>query len=392
MQELLSIIFDNRLLTFKLQDEEFVLTAAVSKFRNTDEVEFPEYLYDLHDQEEVDGEVVIGEYNAELFDPEAYLQDVFTDYIFNSALLGGGFEIEEEIFNKLIYSAAGGFAETRGTQEIPISDTENKTIEVGLKAIWFDFEEELVNGEVETNIYVNALFKIAGIDSHLVITAQNVTPDGVDDTLKFEFTEITFGKDAEENAGDYIEILDLDAFKQVFATIGDVQFGEFNADGDLVITAEKLSGLLQDGSADGAVVVAGISLQQDAIVLDVQAGDPAQQQLLEDFQQALEDVIESEELITDLTSNVTSDDPEEQEDIDEVIASVDDIQDTLATGDEVTEEQVEALMEDFDELDPETQQEFLETIGENIDPALYDQFGDIFGDFDQTEEEDVPEE
>ncbi|AIO18338.1 hypothetical protein KQ51_00450 [Candidatus Izimaplasma bacterium HR1] len=376
MQELLSIIFDNQLINFDLADTEFVLTAGVSKFRSEDNPEFPEYLYDLHDQEVVGGETVIGEFNPDLFDPEAYLTDVFTQYLFNSSLLGGGFEIEEEIFNKLIYSAAGGFADTRGVQPIQVSETETKDIELGLKAIWFEFEEE--------DIFVHALFKIAGIDSLLVIRAEDVTADGVEDELKFEFTEITFGKDELENSGDFIEILDLTAFKNVFATLGDVEFAEFNADGDLIISTEKLSGLLQDGSEEGAVVVSGISLTADAIVLDVEASDSELQETLENFQAALQDVIESEELLDDLEGVLdTTGGGAEQE----VFEAIEDIQETLAGAEEVTPEQVEDLMENFEELDEETQIEFLETIGGLIDEDLYAEFGDLFGNFDQGEEE-----
>ncbi len=410
MQELLSIIFDNQLIHFDLEDTEFVLTAGVSKFRSIDDPEYPNYLYDLHDvvtpaeyctQADVDSgaldakgadcvldavkvEAVYGEYNPELFDPEAYLQDVFTSYIFNSSLLGGGFEIEEEIFNKLIYSAAGGFAETRGTQTIPVSDTENKEIEVGLKAIWFEFEEE--------DIYVNALFKIAGIDSKLVIRAENVTADGVEDELKFEFTTITFGKDELENSGDYIEIDELAVFKQVFADLGDVKFGEFNTDGDLVISTAKLSGLLQDGAEEGAVEVNSIDLQTDAIVLGIVAGDEDLQEALESFQTELQNIIE-EGITDEIEAAVTSDDPEEQEDIDEVIENLETIQEALTSADpaeEVTPEQVEELMESFEELDPENQEAFLETIGDAIDPETLAQFGDIFGGFEEGEEVELP--
>lgn len=413
MQELLSIIFDNRLITFELKDSEFVLTAGVSKFRSSDDPDYPEYLYDLHDvvtpeelctQADVDAgtldaegnacvldavkvETVYGEYNPDLFNPEAYLQDVFTSYIFNSSLLGGGFEIEEEIFNKLIYSAAGGFAETRGTQSIPISDTENKDIEVGLKAIWFEFEEQ--------DIYVNALFKIAGIDSKLVIRAEDVTADGVEDELKFEFTDISFGKDGSESDGDFIEIDDLEVFKAVFASIGDVQFAEFNSDGDLVISTAKLSALLQDGSEEGAVVVSSINLAQDAIVLGVEASDSELQATLENFQAALQTVIEDETLLTNLETEVTSEDPEEQADIDAVIEDLGTIQQALASTDpaaEVTPEMVEDLMASFEELDQENQEAFLQTIGDSIteaNPDLLAQFGDIFGGFNGSEE-DIP--
>ena len=65
-----------------------------------------------------------------------------------------------------------------------------------------------------------------------------------------------------------------------------------------------------------------------------------------------------------------------------------DIQETLAGEEEVTPEQVEELMENFEDLDEETQTEFLETIADQIDPALLEGFGDAFGDFEQGEEEE----
>ena len=180
--------------------------------------------------------------------------------------------------------------------------------------------------------------------------------------------------------------MNLEAFKAVFASLGDVEFAEFNADGDLVITTEKLSGLLQDGSEEGAIVVSAINLVQDAIVLDVEAGDTELQETLEAFQDALEEAIGSQELIDDLGTVLDSENPEEAA----VLDSVDELQETLAGGGEPTPEQVEDLMDNFEELDEETQIEFLETIGDainDIDPDLLGDFGDLFGDFDQSEEE-----
>lgn len=390
MQELLSIIFDNQLLQFDLDDTEFTLTAGVSLFRSEDVTDIPEYLYDLHDQEIVEEDLIIGEYNPELFDPEAYLTDVFTDFIFNNALLGGGevnpetglteygFEIEEEIFNKLIYSGAEGFADTRTVQTLQVSPTESKDIEVGLKAIWFEFEEE--------EIYAHALFRIAGIDSMLIIRADEVSGDNADE-LKFEFVEITFGKDADENSGDYLEIVDLEVFKQVFAELGDVEFGEFDENGDLIISAAGLSDLMQDGSEEGAVEVTGINLASDAIVLNVAPTNTELSETLADFQTALQDVIESEELIDDLEEifDTTGGGAEQ-----EVYEAVVDLQETLSSEEIPTEEQVEDLMDNFVELDEETQIEFLETVGDLIDPELLEEYGDLFGNFDQDGEVDLP--
>lgn len=376
MQELLSIIFDNQLIQFDLQDEEFVLTAGVSQFRSEDVTDIPAYLYDLHDVAVEDDpatldvdETVYGEFNPDLFNPEEHLQNLFTDYIFNSSLIGGGFEINEEIFNKLIYSGASGFSEARSVQTIQISDTEEKDIEVGLKGIWFEFEE--------ADIYAHALFRIAGIDSLLVIRAEDVTEEGVTDLLHFEFVEITFGKDVDENSDEYIEIIELDVFKQVFAELGDVEFGEFNEDGDLIISVAQLSGIMQDGSEDAAVEVSAIGLQPEAIVLEVQAADPALQETLEEFQQAFQDVVESEELLTNLEDVLDFDGGGTEQ---EVYEAVEDLQTTLQANEEVEPEQVEELMESFEELDQETQEEFLDTFGDLIDPTLYEDLFSELGD------------
>ena len=375
-QELLSIIFDNQLIQFELVDEEFTLTAGVSQFRSEDVDDIPAYLYDLHDQEVVGGETIIGEYNPELFDPEAYLQDLFTEYIFNSSLVGGGFTIREKTFNKLIYSGAEGFADMRSIQEIQISDTETKQIEFGLKAIWFEFEAD--------DIYVKALFRIAGIDSLLVIRAEEVSTS--DTELQFEFQEITFGKDEGELSGEFLEITDLAVFKQVFADIGDVEFGEFNEDGDLIISAAKLSALLQDGSQEGAVVVAGISLEPDQLVLDVQAGDPTLQAALTSFQGALTGVIENPALLTDLGTVLdTTGGGAEQA----VYESMVDLQTSLTSPEgTVDPEQVEELFTNFEQLDSTTQEEFLDTIVDLVDPSVYSDFEALFG---ELGEEDIPQ-
>lgn len=383
-QEILSIIFSNQLLEFELVDEEFTLTAGVSQFRSDDDPEFPMYLYDLHDKEMVNGELVIGEFNAELFDPALEIQDMFTEYIFNSALLGGDFKISEKLFNKLIYSGAEGFTELRGTQEIEISETETKVIEFGLKAIWFEFEP--------TDIYVNALFKIGGIDSKLVIRAENISDNP--DELIFEFMEITFGEDELEVDGDFIDIDDLAVFKEVFADLGDVEFGEFNENGDLVISVERLSALMQDGSEEGAVEVASIDMITNAIVLEIIPADPLYQAALDTFQDALSDVFEDSQLTNNLDDvlGITTGEATEEEQA--VFDAVTNIQEAILLDPEsVDPEDVDDLFENFTELDEETQVEFIETFGELIDPDTLGDFEDIFGAFtDPAPEEETPTE
>ena len=308
--------------------------------------------------------------------PEQYLKDKFTEYIFNYALVpDGDFVISEQTFNKLIYFGAEGFSDTRTTYEYEnLTSGEIEVVDIGLKSIWF----ELAPGE----IYINALFKIAGIDSLLQIKAEDVSDINDLSQLMFEFTEITFGKDELEADGDYLSILDLEVFKQVFANLGDVEFGEFDEDGTLIISVDRLSSVMNDGSADesvGTVSVDGISVVQDGIQLDIVVNSEYAS-VIEDFTTALNDVVGSPELIDDLEAilDTTTEGPEQ-----EVFDAVVELQDLLNDGDSETNPDAELItdmFENFEDLDPATQEEFLDAFEALIDPALFSDYEDLFSD------------
>jgi hypothetical protein len=364
LQELLSIVFANQLVEIAIEDEALTLNVGISQISSDDDPEFPEYLYDLHDQEVVGTETIIGEFNPELFNAEEYLQDLFTEYVFSSALVGGtGFTIEEETFNKLVYFNANGFADARSFQEIPISDTETKQLEVGLKALWFEFFDE--------SIEVHALFRIGSIDSLMLIDAEEVpTTDG---TLQFTFTNITIGEDSGEDSTQYLALTDLSTLKQVFADLGDVQFGEFNQDGDLILSASRLTELLENGTNAGAVTVDDITLSAEGITLEI-TPNATYQAAFDAFTGAVEAVLGNSQLLTDLDT-LLGDSPEETE----ILNTVTDIQTTLNGGGTISSEDVEELFNNLEDLDPETQDQFLDTITDLINPATLSGFEDFFG-------------
>jgi hypothetical protein len=374
LKEVVSIVFDQELLTFEFKENEFVLSARLSKFKSEDTTDIPAYLYDLHTVDPITNEV--GEFDPNALDPESYLQDLFTEFVFNYALVGGGFTIDEEVFNKLIYASSEGFADARTVEEVDLGDGNIEEIELGLKAIWFEIEPDA--------IYANALIRIASVDSLLTLRADNVAESTTNEELVFEFTEITFGKDEGETASEYLQILDLEVFKQLFAEIGDVEFGYFDEYGTLTISAEGLSELMSDGSNEGVVTVTGISLVQDAIVLDIEATDQNLADVLNDFSDAIQTVVESEELITDLESVLDTTTPGPEQD---VYNAVVDLQETLQNEETPTPEQITELFDNFAELDEATQEEFLQTFEDLIDPTVFENFDDLYG---QTEEQTTP--
>lgn len=358
--EVLKIIFDNDLLTFTFTENEFVLSAGISKIRNDEGTDIPDYLYGLHYIELVGTEEVVGAFNPDAFDPEEFLTNKFTEFVFNYALAGGtGFVIKERTFNKIIYDGSQGFETSGITKEFENSLGVLMTVNIGLEAIWFELAPD--------DIYINALFNLNGIPSLIQIRAEEVSNTPTD--LVFEFTEITFGKDLSETDGDYVSIIDLDVFKQVFAELGDVEFGSFDENGTLTISATSLTSLMQDGSQEGTVTVTAISLVQDGIELTIEVEDTELSQLLTDFGDAIEEAFVDPTLLDSLETVLDT-----AEEGPEIIATITDIQDLLNDGDDLTNptaEQITDLFENFENLDSATQEEFLNVFEGLIDPDLY---------------------
>ena len=358
-QEVLSIIFEEELILFDLEEEKFLLTADVAKFKS-DETDMPLYYEDFHLKTIVGGVEILGEFDPESFDPDTYLADMFMEYVFSSALVGGGFKIYEESFNKLIYYNADGFSDTRKSYEYTDTNGDVEVIDLGLKAIWFDLDPE--------EIYIYALFKVAGMDSVLKITAEDVS---ISDTeLIFSFTEITFGEDDGEDAEDFISIIDLEVFNQMFLELGDVEFGEFvEVDGEVVlkITAEGLAGLMQDDTLN----VTELNLEDGYIELFI---EPANQELadaLTAFTGAINDVFTDPSLLPDLAEDLDIVNPGPEQD---VYNGVQDLQTAIDNDEDIAPEDIEELFNDFEQMDTDAQEAFLDTFNGLVPQSVYDEF------------------
>ena len=372
-QEVLSIVFDNNLINFTFADSEFILTAGISKFESTPvddegepiEVDIPLYLYDLHYKEIYDdGDEVIGNFNPFSFDIDSYLADKFTEYVFNSALSGGGFSINERTFNKIIYHSTEGFTETRTTYEYENDLGEIEVIEIGLKAIWFEFDEN--------EMYVYALFDIAGIDSKVKIIASEKSTS--DTELVFEFTKITIGEDEGELDGTFLLINDLTVFKQMFADLGDVEFGEFDENGVLTISAERLSAMLQDGSQEGTVNVTAIAMGLNVITLTVEPADQALADAMNAFTAELNSVFDDELLLPGLQDALDFDTPGIEQDVYNDVVELQELLSGDNPAETVDPELVVGMFENFEQMETESQEAFMQTFEDLIDPAIFTTF------------------
>ncbi|MGS0973643.1 MAG: hypothetical protein ACVCEJ_10515 [Candidatus Izemoplasmataceae bacterium] len=363
-QEVLSIIYDNNLLEFKVKDDEIVIVAGISKLESTDAEQMPLYLYDLHDYQWVGSEKIYGDFNPDLFDGQQFLVNRFTEYVFTSALSNSGFMIYEETFNKLIYHAEDGFSDTRisYTYTTDVYSSEMKSVEFGLKALWFDF--------TGTEIIGKALFQIAGVESMLELTATQVSESSTE--LIFEFDMMTIGKDPLEVDGEYINITDMEPFIDLFRSMGSIEFASFNDQGQMVITAEGLSSFLQQGSTD-AVEVTGIALVNNAI--ELQVSSPQYQALLDTFTDEVYNVVSDPSLLTNLDDVL---DDENNPDEQALLDKMSEIQNDILVDGTASPEDINEMFTMLDSLDPETQVEFIEVIESMVDPTIFNDFDDIF--------------
>jgi hypothetical protein len=362
-QEALSIVYDNKMLEFNVESDEIVFMVGISKLESTTAEEMPSYLYDLHDQELVGSEIVYGEFNPDLFDANQYLINRFSEYVFTSALSNSGFRIYEETFNKLIYHSENGFSDTRISYTYQVDDSsEEKTVDLGLKALWFTISESEIVGK--------ALFEIAGVDSMLELTAVQVSETSTE--LVFSFETMTIGKDLGEADGDYINIEDMDPFIDLFRSMDSIEFASFNDQGQMVISAAGLSSFLQQGASD-AVEVTGITLVDHAIELEVSS--PQYQALLDSFTDELLNVVSDPDLLDNIDAILDDEtSPEEQALLDQITQ----VQNDLLANGTVSPEQINEMFTMLDGLDTETQTEFIGVFESMVDPGIFDDYDSTF--------------
>jgi len=373
-QQMLGVVLDNYV-SFDVDDEEVGLTIAVSLLRNDNDEysDIPEYLYQMHDYDPVTE--TYGDFNPDLFNPEDFLTDKFTEFVFNMALTGNTtFKLRERTFNKLIYYGAEGFADMGTEFEYTNSDGDLVAIEIGLRAIWFEFEEGTGgNGE----IFAKVLFQIAGINSMLEIRAVNISNE--DDVLQFDFNRITIGKDPDELDGEYTIFNNIQIFKDVFADMGDVEFGTFTDEGILELRADSLTTLMQDGSQDGTVTVSGIGVIQNSLTLTVVPANEQLEQILNDFTGALNDIVTDGTLLTDMETAFGN--PEAGTPQADILDDIEEMQNILAGGETAVDpDQINDMFETFEELSPEDQETFLTTFEGAIPDETYQTFADYFQD------------
>ncbi len=359
---LLTTIFENNLITFKLEDTAFMVNVRMSIMRNVDVNDIPSYLYDLHD--------IDGEFDGTLFNAERHLQSRFEAFVFNMALTGNtALTINQRTFNKILYQSMDGFEELGFVYEYNDSLGNPQAFVVDFRALWFEFDME----DNEIVLSIKGLFDFDGIPSLLEIRAEEISSSS--GIYVFEITEVSLGK--EPGKDEYLSISNLEPFKNFLKDMDDFPFGEIDSNGNLVINTAALTDLIDDGAVEGSVSVGSVEIVQGGIRINIEASDQNLQAILDDFSDALNTVFTDPNINTTLESSLNTVDDGPEKDTYDTFTN---IQNKINANDPITEEDIETLFESYDQMSPESQEAFMNAFKDSIDPSLVDDFESSFQD------------
>jgi len=261
--------------------------------------------------------------------------------------------IDADTINHLVSTSMGDMAVS---QILPVGEAE---LDISIEGIWL----ELLEDEMELN------FQMRVNQNHILLEVNTLaTYRGTD--LVFVLNEAYIGRDAGEAMGDYVTLTsdDISALAGGMVIENDL-FSLDLAVGEVVISQTSISEMLSASS--NGVTVEMISVDEGELVIDISL--PQQEIIAEvvaEVTEALDELEEGMEFIDD--SN-----PEEaafEDKVQEIAASID-----IGAGEvDLNPEDLEELTELYNELDAETQADFINYIEGSVDPEVLTDFIDSF--------------
>lgn len=351
--ELLSIIFDNELLSFSFEENEFNFTMKTSLFLNESQTtQLPTNIQNIYD-------------NDDPFDLESYLTTRLEEFVLSQALVNDGvFRINQDIFNTLIASnvSLGAFTFDQ-SYENPSGET--VSVSGGITGIWMNIESD--------SIYLNILAEIDSSKSLVQLELSKI--DSIEPfTLTYEIEEFSIGKDASETSSEYLSITEFDVFIEAIKENLENEFLSVNEDNQFVIGGPSLEDMLNDLLLESGISLIDINVVNNAIALEIEL-DESLQTVFDNVSNAINTVLEDDTIIDTVEEALAeSESPEAAE----VVEAVTNIQNKLEAEETITEEDVSNLIDEFTDLTPNEQQDLLEAIQDSIDPELIAEFEALF--------------
>lgn len=315
------------------------------------------------------------------FDPEEAMKAKVVNSFLNSAIGSNNVVFEEDLFNKIIYSAVNDQIDF-DTAKVNIKELNN--LEIGFKGVWVNLKDD--------HFYFKALGAIGGYKTCAAIDFR--ITDGTDD-VKLEFDGVKIGKigvrkttlekilrqvvKQAENAGNSV---DFDSIEE------DVKVGVLDIDTLMYsVTNDELNEVLRDAfdfdDTQMPIVFTGVEIIDGAVLVHYDIDESTDYgatvvAVREEVNRLLQDE-EFEQSILEVEGVDGTDFEEEFTNV------VDALQEAASgsSGDfvepDLTEEEMTDFAESFAELPEETQQEVIDTMVDSIDPSVIDQLEEMFG-------------
>ena len=350
---LLEILFDNELLTFKLEDQMLNFSLRTSLILSDETTQLPSRIEELYE-------------NDERLDLEAFLQNRFEEFLLTQALLGDtSFRLNQRVFNTIIASSVSG---EDGLPDLSWdyenSEGNDEKIELGIRGIWVTLLEETFT--------VHALLNIASNPSLIEFNFVTV-PSNDPFTLVYEIESMTMGRSPSNPDHPYLVIADFEAFIPLMSEYLDSDFIRFNALNQLEVGGSNLEEFLNDLLAESGILLNEITVVDGAFILGL-GFDPQLQLIFDNYASAINDVLGNEDFINALNNAL---DPNNKE-AEELINQLSEIQQKISQNEPVTPEDVNKLVQEFDDLSNEEQDAFFSAMQAFIDPSLVEDFENSF--------------
>jgi len=351
--ELLSIIFDNNLLSFAFEENEFIFTLKSSLFLNDPETaRMPSNIQAIYASDDP-------------FNLEEYLITRLEEFALSQALMNDGiFRINENIFNTLIASNID-LESFNFSQSYENPDGTTQTISGGIRGIWVDIESESISlyilGELET---AKSLIRLE------LVKVESSEPF----TLVYEVGEFSMGKDPLETTSEYLSITEFDIFIEAIKDNLQNDFLSINASNQFVVGGPSLESMLNDLLLESGISLSDINVVNNAIALTLEL-DEDLQAIFDNVSNAINDVLKDGSTITKIEEALASSDSIEAQEVIEAFTS---IQNKLENQEPITEDDVTILINEFTDLSPIEQQDVLNAIQDSIDPETLAEFEALF--------------
>jgi len=262
--------------------------------------------------------------------------------------------VTEELLNRLVSTTMG---DMDVSQIIPMGDID---LDIAIEGIWIELSE----GEFEFN------FQMEINNTHLLLEINMLAEDRLGN-LVFVINEAYLGRDEGESSAEYITITAEDiALLAGNLSISNELFALDLAVGEIVISRESISELISASSV--GITIDSIEVIDSALVIGISL---PQQELIQEIVSEVTEILDTLEDGLDFIDDTNPVEVAFEDKVSDIAAGID-----LTTGNvAIGEEDLVELTELYNELDEDAQAEFIAIIEESLDPELFTDFINSFG-------------